>query len=100
VRALIEIDPLTRPATVSITVLLRNRQYRGGAPRLVWVGLTGSMRTLLKYHDYPAPKPADWDACLAGLQRNLGEPGRMKALQKRACPSPPTRPLSWPASAM
>lgn len=90
VRAIVEIDPFTRPASVSLTALLRNRQYRRGAPRLVWVGLTGSMRTLLKYHDvaYPGTKPADWDAWLAGLEKNLSEPGRMKALQKMGMSQP------------
>jgi pimeloyl-ACP methyl ester carboxylesterase len=90
VRAVVEIDPFTRPATVSLTGLLRSRQYRRGAPRLIWVGLTGSMKTLLKYHDiaYPEPKPADWDAWLDGLRRNLSEPGRMKALQKMGMSKP------------
>jgi pimeloyl-ACP methyl ester carboxylesterase len=84
VRAIVEIDPFTRPPKISLTGLLRNRQYRRGVPRLLWVGLTGSMKTLLKYHDvaYPGAKPADWDGWLDEVKRNLSEPGRMKALQK------------------
>lgn len=90
VQAIVEIDSFTRPVPVSLTGLLRNRQYRRGAPRLLWVGLTGSVKTLLKYHDiaYPGTKPADWDTWLDGLKRNLSEPGRMKALQKMGMSRP------------
>ena len=93
VQAIVEIGSFTRPVPVSLTGLLRNRQYRRGAPRLLWVGLTGSVKTLLKYHDiaYPGTKPADWDTWLDGLKRNLSEPGRMKALQKMGMSRPVRR---------
>jgi pimeloyl-ACP methyl ester carboxylesterase len=84
VTAVVEIDPFTRPAAISLGALLSNARYRKGGLLLTRVALTGSVRTWLKYLDfaYPAVKPADWNEWLAGLERNLREHGSMKAAQK------------------
>jgi pimeloyl-ACP methyl ester carboxylesterase len=84
VTAVVEIDPFTRPVTVSLPALLGNARYRKGGLLLMRVALTGSVETWLKYLDfaYPGVKPADWDEWLAGLERNLREHGSIKAAQK------------------
>jgi pimeloyl-ACP methyl ester carboxylesterase len=91
VSAIVEIDPFTRTPKFSVGALLRNdHNYRRGALLLGRFLLTGSVKTWSKYLDvaYPGRKPADWDAYLAALQANLGEPGRVKATQKMAGSKP------------
>ncbi len=85
VRAIVEIDPFTRPPKFSMAALLHNdHNYRRGALLLAGFVLTGSVETWSKYLDvaYPGRKPADWDTWLTALQTNLREPGRVKAAQK------------------
>jgi pimeloyl-ACP methyl ester carboxylesterase len=84
VTAVVEIDPFTRPATISLPALLTNARYRKGGLLLGRVALTGSVRAWLKYLDfaYPGVKPADWDEWRAALERNIRERGTMKVVQK------------------
>ena len=85
VRALVEIDPFTRPAKVGVAALLTNsHNYLRGSLLLGRFLLTGSVKTWAKYLDvaYPGLKPADWDSYLTKLEANLAEPGRVKAAQK------------------
>jgi pimeloyl-ACP methyl ester carboxylesterase len=84
VKAIVEIDPFTRVAAISLPGLLTKPRYRKGGLLLMRVALTGNVKTWLKYLDfaYPDVKPADWDAWLAGLERNLREHGGMVAARK------------------
>ena len=84
VRAIMEIDPFTRPPKYSLAAFLRNARYRRGALLLGEFVLTGRVKIWSKYLDmaYPGRKPADWDTWLAALQANLREPGRVQAAQK------------------
>ncbi len=90
VTAIVEIDPFTRPATISLPALLTNARYRKGGLLLMRVAVTGRIKTWKKYldHAYPAVKPADWDAWLAALEANLREHGSMKAAQKMGMSQP------------
>jgi pimeloyl-ACP methyl ester carboxylesterase len=84
VRAIVEIDPFTRPPKYSIGPFLRDSRYRRGALLLGRFIFTGSVKTWSKYLTdvaYPGRKPADWDSWLAALQANLREPGRAQAAQ-------------------
>ena len=84
VRAVVEIDPFTRPPTISVAALLRNAHHRRAVLLLGQLLITGRVKTWLKYLDvaYPGRKPDDWDTWLAALEANLREPGRMKAARK------------------
>ena len=84
VRAIVEIDPFTRPPEISVAALLRNAPHRRGTFLLAQFIFLGSVKAWSKYLDmaYPGRKPADWDSWLAALQANLREPGRVKAAQK------------------
>jgi pimeloyl-ACP methyl ester carboxylesterase len=87
VRAIVEIDPFTRPPKVSVSALMRNtNNYRRGGLRLAQFFVTGSVTSWSKYLEvaYPGRKPADWDIWRTALQANLREPGRVKAAQKMA----------------
>jgi pimeloyl-ACP methyl ester carboxylesterase len=87
VRAIIEIDPFARPPKVSMAALWTNaHNYRRGALLLGQFVFTGSLKAWAKYLEvaYPGRKPSDWDAWLAALLTNLGEPGRAEAAQKMA----------------
>jgi pimeloyl-ACP methyl ester carboxylesterase len=90
VKAVVEIDPFTRPAAISVPGLLGNARYRKGGLLLMRVALTGSIPAWKKYLDvaYPGVKPADWDEWLAGLERNLREHGSIKAAQKMGLSKP------------
>ncbi len=81
VSAVVEIDPFTRPPTISVAALLRNAHHRRAMLLLSALLLAGRVKTWLRYLDvaYPGHKPADWDTRLAALAANLREPGRMKA---------------------
>jgi len=84
VRAIVEIDPFTRPPQYSVAAFLRQSHYRRGALLLGEFAFTGRVKIWSKYLDlaYPGRKPADWDTWLVALQANLREPGRTKAAQK------------------
>jgi pimeloyl-ACP methyl ester carboxylesterase len=91
VSAIVEIDPFTRPSTISVTALLRDAHNYGRSTLLLGQFVfTGSVKAWSKYLDvaYPGRKPADWNTWLAALQANLREPGRMKAAQEMANSKP------------
>jgi pimeloyl-ACP methyl ester carboxylesterase len=81
VSAIVEIDPFTRPAKISLSGMLRNASYRRGGLLLTLFVVTRRVSYWSKYLDvaYPGKKPADWNTWLAALRANLSEPGRMKA---------------------
>lgn len=83
VSGVVEIGPFTRVPKMSVGGLFTNRQYRGGALRVLGAALTGSVGRWSAYLDlaYPGRKPADWDTELAALQATMREPGRMRALR-------------------
>ena len=84
VRAIVEIDPFTRPPKISLAALLLNAPYRRGMLLLGQFIFTGSLKAWSKYLDmaYPGRKPEDWDTWLAGLEASLREPGRLEAARK------------------
>lgn len=90
VSAVVEIDPFTRPAKVSLRAFLRNAEYRRGGLLLVRMAMTGSVKAWSRYLDlaYPGPKPADWDTWLPALLETLQAQGRMKAVQKTGMSRP------------
>lgn len=90
IRAIVEIDPFTRPATISLPGLLRNSHHRRGGLLLMRVAATGSVKTWLKYLDvaYPGVKPADWDEWRAALEVNLREHGAITAARKMGMSRP------------
>jgi pimeloyl-ACP methyl ester carboxylesterase len=84
VTAIVEIDPFTRPAKISLPGLLRNGHHRRGGLLLMRAAITGSLPAWLRYLDvaYPCAKPADWDKWIAAVEANMREDGRLKAFQK------------------
>lgn len=84
VTVVVEIDPFTRPPKYSLGAFFTNRLYRRGGVLLARFALTGNVDMWARYLDvaYPGNKPPDWDVWLAGLQKNLGEPGRVAAARK------------------
>lgn len=90
VRAVVEIDPFTRPPKYSIAPFLRDARYRRGALLLANFAVTGRVKVWAKYLEvaYPGRRPADWDTWLASLLTNLREPGRAKAAQKMLTAKP------------
>jgi len=86
VRAIVEVDPATRPPKISLGALLRSPRHRRATVLLGEWLLTGRSKTWSKYLNlaYPGRKPADWDTWLAALAKNLREPGRMRAAQQMA----------------
>jgi pimeloyl-ACP methyl ester carboxylesterase len=84
VAAVVEIAPFTRPPGFSVGAFVRNDHgYRSGALRLGRFLVTGKVAAWSRYLEvaYPTRRPADWDGWLAALERNLAEPGRVRAVQ-------------------
>ncbi len=91
VRAVVEIDPFTRPPQISLGALLRNdHNYGRGALLLGQFVYMGNLDAWVRYLGvaYPGRKPADWDAWLSKLQATLREPGRIDAARKMASSKP------------
>lgn len=88
ITGIVEIAPFTRAQAMQLGHF-RSRSYRRGAYRMAGAML-GSVAQWLGYLDlaYPGRKPDDWAARQAGLEANLREPGRMKALQAMLRTSP------------
>ena len=84
VRAIVEIDPFTRPAKISLGGLIRNAHHRRGGLLLMRTSMSGRVTTWQRYLEvaYEGAKPADWDTWLPALMQNLAEPGRMSAGMK------------------
>lgn len=88
VSGLVELTPFTRRQSTDLVGLLRVRRYRVGLVRLAGA-LAGSRRSWRRYLDLAVPtKPAGWDAEQDRIEASLGEPGRMKALQRMAGSAP------------
>ncbi|MBT3150019.1 alpha/beta hydrolase [Streptomyces sp. CHD11] len=89
VKGIIELCPFTRAQSIKLGDL-RSKSYRTGAFRLLGAGLFGSVALWFRYldHAYPGSKPADWTDRLARIKAMLGEPGRMRAMQKMGRSAP------------
>ncbi|MFD5271648.1 alpha/beta fold hydrolase [Streptomyces sp. NPDC058335] len=89
VRGIIELCPFTRAQSIKLGDF-RSKSYRQGAFRLLGASLFGSVGLWSRYldHAYPGRKPADWTDRLARVEAMLGEPGRMRALQKMGQSAP------------
>ena len=82
ITGVIELAPFTRAQSVDLGGLLRVKRFRSGYTQLAMVIVRGRLANWTKYLDVAYPtKPADWDVELARIEANLGEPGRMDALQ-------------------
>ena len=90
ITAIVEIDPFTRPAAISLPALLANARYRRGGLLLMAVAMTGSVGLWQRYLNvaYPAVKPADWDQWLAALTKELRESGSIKSARKMGMSTP------------
>jgi pimeloyl-ACP methyl ester carboxylesterase len=84
ITAIVEVDPFTRPATISLPALVTNSRYRRGGLLLMAVAATGSTGLWARYLNvaYPVVKPADWDQWLAALTRELRDSGSIKSARK------------------
>ncbi|GAA2991090.1 alpha/beta fold hydrolase [Streptomyces fulvorobeus] len=89
VRGIIELGPFTRAQSIKLGDF-RSKSYRKGAFRLLGASLFGSVGLWSRYldHAYPDRKPADWSDRLARIEAMLGEPGRMRAMQKMGQSAP------------
>jgi pimeloyl-ACP methyl ester carboxylesterase len=83
VSGIVELESFTRAQKINAAGLIRNHHHRKGMRLLFSAGVFGSVQLWASYldHAYPVVKPADWDQQIAAMQKNLSEPGRMKALQ-------------------
>ncbi|WP_433381174.1 alpha/beta fold hydrolase [Actinoplanes sp. CA-142083] len=89
VEGIVELAPFTRKQSISLGGL-RVKRYRTGMTRLFATGILGSVKWWHKYLDVAVPgrRPADWAEQLRGMAAMLGEPGRMKAMQKMGQSAP------------
>jgi hypothetical protein len=89
VRAVVEIGPFTRVAKPSVRGL-RIARCRKGSTRLLLTALMGSTRQWTRYLDIACPgtAPVGYDAHIASVVGNLGEPGRMAALRETGMSAP------------
>ncbi|MEV7628437.1 alpha/beta hydrolase [Actinoplanes sp. NPDC089786] len=83
IEGIVELAPFTRKQAINLGDL-RAKTYRAGMLRLVLTGVLGSVKWWHRYFDvaYPGRKPADWSDQLRDNAAMLGEPGRMKVLQR------------------
>ena len=84
-----ELGPFTRKQSTGLRDL-RSKRYRTGMTRLLITAMLGSVAWWHRYLDvaFPGTKPADWDDQLKRSAATLGEPGRMKAMQKMGRSAP------------
>ncbi len=89
ISGIVELAPFTRKQAIKLGDL-RAKQYRTGMTRLALTGVLGSVKWWHKYLDgaFPGRKPADWSDQLQRNAAQLGEPGRMKALQRMGRTAP------------
>ncbi len=88
VSGVVELAPFTRKQSVRPGDL-RVGRFRSGMTRLLMAGVLGSTTWWHRYLDLAFPsKPADWDDQLRRNAAMLGEPGRMKALQRMGRSAP------------
>lgn len=83
VEGIVELGPFTRKQAINLGDL-RSKRYRAGMIRLVLAGVLGSVKWWHRYLDvaFPGGKPDDWADQLRRNAAMLGEPGRMKVLQR------------------
>ena len=90
VAGVIELAPFTRTQKTDLGGMLRVKRFRAAYTQLAMVIVRGRVANWKRYLDVAYPtKPADWDDELARIESNLGEPGRMEALQAM-CKSDPS----------
>ena len=89
VDGVVELGPFTRKQAIRLGDL-RVKRYRAGMTRLLLTGVLGSVTWWHRYLDvaFPGRKPADWGDQLRRNAAQLGEPGRMKALQRMGRSAP------------
>ncbi|MFI5896856.1 alpha/beta fold hydrolase [Actinoplanes sp. NPDC051513] len=89
VEGAVELAPFTRKQAIRLGDL-RVKRYRTGMTRLVLTGILGSVKWWHKYLDVAVPgrRPADWAEQLRAMATMLGEPGRMKAMQRMGQSAP------------
>ena len=89
IAGLVELAPFTRKQSVRLGDL-RLKRYRTGLRLLLTTAVLGSVKHWHRYLDlaFPGPKPADWAGQLDRIAANLGEPGRMRALQRMGQSAP------------
>ena len=90
ISGVVELAPFTRAQSVDLGGLVRVKRFRAGYTQMAMVIVRGRLANWKKYLDVAYPtKPADWSTELARIEKNLGEPGRMEALQVM-CKTKPT----------
>ena len=89
IEGIVELAPFTRAQAISLAAL-RSKRYRAGMMRLVLTAMLGSVQWWHRYLDvaFPGRKPDDWADQLRRNAAMLGEPGRMKALQRMGRTAP------------
>ncbi|WP_250000393.1 alpha/beta fold hydrolase [Actinoplanes sp. M2I2] len=89
IAAIVELAPFTRNQAIKLGDL-RKKTYRTGTIRLLMMVVLGSVKWWHRYLDaaFPGRKPADWNDQLRRNAAMLGEPGRMKALQRMGQAAP------------
>jgi len=89
VAGVVELAPFTRAQAVRPADLTVKR-YRTAMTRLLLSNVLGSVRAWHRYLDlaFPGDKPEDWEDQLQRMDRELREPGRMKALQRMGRSAP------------
>ena len=89
VEGVVELAPFTRKQSVRLGDL-RVKRFRAAMTRLLMAAALGSVAWWHRYLDlaFPGTKPADWEEQLQHNAAMLGEPGRMKALQRMGRSAP------------
>jgi pimeloyl-ACP methyl ester carboxylesterase len=89
VSGIVELGPFTRRQEISLGNL-RVKRYRQGMTRLLMAGILGSIPWWHRYLAvaYPGRTPSDWRDQLRRNAAQLGEPGRMKAMQRMGRSAP------------
>ncbi|NJC69986.1 alpha/beta hydrolase [Planosporangium thailandense] len=89
IEGIIELGPFTRKQSIRLGDL-RVKRYRTGMTRLLLTGILGSVKWWHRYLDvaFPGRKPDDWAEQLRRMAAMLGEPGRMKAMQRMGQSAP------------
>ncbi|WP_213456385.1 alpha/beta fold hydrolase [Rhizomonospora bruguierae] len=89
IEGIVELVPFTRKQSIRLGDL-RVKRHRTGLARLLMTAALGSVKWWRRYLDiaFPGRKPADWAEQLRRVGAMLGEPGRMKAMQRMGRSAP------------
>ncbi|GIF20501.1 pimeloyl-ACP methyl ester carboxylesterase [Actinoplanes tereljensis] len=89
VSGIVELAPFTRAQSIKLGDF-RVKRYRAGTTRLLGTAILGSVKLWLSYLDvaFPGRKPADWADQTDRIRSMMGEPARMKAMQKMGMSKP------------